>query len=80
MKARWLLNLLLLALQDEVAAAVVARIDPEILLIEASRLGVQAGAAIGASGYALLLRAIPALHRLDRNGFLAAPRRWRPAG
>ena len=62
----------LLALQDEVAAAVVARIDPEILLIEASRLGVQAGAAIGASGYALLLRAIPALHRLDRDGFLAA--------
>ena len=66
----------LLALQDEVAAAVVARIDPEILLIEAHRLGRQAGgqagAAIDASAYALLLRAIPAIHRLDRAGFLAA--------
>ncbi|MDB5375371.1 MAG: hypothetical protein JWP04_4013, partial [Belnapia sp.] len=60
----------LMALQDEVAAAVVARIDPEILLIEASRAGSRP--AIGASAYELLLRAIPAIHRLDRAGFLAA--------
>ncbi|MDJ0390101.1 BTAD domain-containing putative transcriptional regulator [Roseomonas sp. E05] len=61
----------LLALQDEVAAAVVARIDPEILLIEANR----AAARPASSGaYDLLLRAIPAIHRLDREGFLAAGR------
>lgn len=60
----------LMALQDEVAAAVVARIDPEILLIEASRAGGRP--AVGASAYELLLRAIPAIHRLDRAGFLAA--------
>ncbi|MFC3126943.1 BTAD domain-containing putative transcriptional regulator [Pseudoroseomonas globiformis] len=59
----------LLALQDEVAAAVVARIDPEILLIEAKR----ATARPAHSGaYDLLLRAIPAIHRLDRQSFMAA--------
>ncbi|MFC7693506.1 hypothetical protein ACFQY5_32185 [Paeniroseomonas aquatica] len=62
----------LLDLQDEVAAAVVARIDPDILLIEAGRAQVRAGAATGASAYELLLRAIPAIHRLDQAGFLAA--------
>lgn len=67
----------LVALQDEIAAAVVARIDPEILLIEANRAGGRP--AIGASAYDLLLRAIPALHRLDREGFLAAGDRLREA-
>ncbi|KAA2214244.1 BTAD domain-containing putative transcriptional regulator [Teichococcus oryzae] len=61
----------LLALQDEVAAAVVARIDPEILLIEANR-AVARPAQSGA--YDLLLRAIPAIHRLDRASFLQAGR------
>jgi tetratricopeptide (TPR) repeat protein len=60
----------MLALQDEIAAALVARIDPEILLIEAERA--QARRSVGATGYDLLLRAIPALHRLDREGFLEA--------
>jgi TolB-like protein len=60
----------LLALQDEVAASVVARIDPEILLIEATRA--IARGPVGASAYDLLLRAIPAMHRLDREGFGAA--------
>ncbi|TCZ55100.1 BTAD domain-containing putative transcriptional regulator [Roseicella aquatilis] len=63
----------LLALQDEVAAAVVARIDPEILLIEATRAS--ARGQVGASAYDLLLRAIPAMHRLEREGFGAA-RQW----
>ncbi|MDO9707975.1 BTAD domain-containing putative transcriptional regulator [Paracraurococcus lichenis] len=67
----------LLALQDEVAASVVARIDPEILLIEASRA--TARGPVGASAYDLLLRAIPALHRLDREGFAAAGRWLREA-
>ncbi len=61
----------LLALQDEIAAAVVARIDPEILLIEAHR-AVARPAQSGA--YDLLLRAIPAIHRLDRGSFLQAGR------
>ncbi len=60
----------ILALQDEVAAEVVARIDPEILLIEANRAS--ARGSVNASAYDLLLRAIPAIHRLDRDGFLAA--------
>lgn len=60
----------LLALQDEIAAEVVAQIDLEILLIEAGRAGTRG--AVNPSAYDLLLRAIPAIHRLDREGFLAA--------
>jgi DNA-binding SARP family transcriptional activator len=60
----------ILALQDETAAEVVARIDPEILLIESDRAAQRRS--VGATGYDLLLRAIPAIHRLDREGFLAA--------
>ncbi|GGG17807.1 hypothetical protein GCM10010964_02510 [Caldovatus sediminis] len=61
----------LLALQDEIAAQVVARIDPEILLIEAGR--VAAGRPpVNVPAYNLVLRAIPALHRLDRSAFMAA--------
>lgn len=61
----------LLALQDAVAAAVVARMDPEILLIEAGRAAAP-GARHGGSAYELLLRAIPAIHRLERADFLEA--------
>jgi TolB-like protein len=66
----------LLALQDAVAAEAVARLDPEILLIEAGRRAgvVRPGAAGDASAYDLLLRAIPAIHRLDREGFAEAGR------
>ncbi|MBK1657295.1 BTAD domain-containing putative transcriptional regulator [Paracraurococcus ruber] len=60
----------MLALQDEIAAAVVARIDPEILLIEATRA--TARGHVGASAYDLLLRSIPAMHRLEPAGFAAA--------
>lgn len=62
----------LLALQDEVAAEVVAQIDPEILMIEARRAAARTGGPAHASAYELLLRAIPATHRLDRDAFLAA--------
>lgn len=61
----------LLALQDAVAAAVVARMDPEILLIEAGRAAAP-GARQAGSAYELLLRAIPAIHRLERADFLGA--------
>jgi DNA-binding SARP family transcriptional activator len=62
----------ILALQDEIAAEVVARIDPEILLIEAGRAGAATRGAVNASAYGLLLRAIPAMHRMERVSFLAA--------
>jgi len=57
----------LLALQDEIAAEVVARIDPEILLIEANRAA--ARTLVHATAYDLLLRAIPAIYRLDRQSY-----------
>jgi TolB-like protein len=60
----------LFALQDEIAAEVVARIDLEILMIEAGRATSQGS--VNPSAYDLLLRAISAIHRLDREGFLAA--------
>jgi TolB-like protein/DNA-binding SARP family transcriptional activator len=60
----------LLALQDEAAARVVARLDPELLLIESRRAAERRSAA--ADAYDLLLRAIPALSRLERDEFLAA--------
>ena len=60
----------LLALQDEAAARVVARLDPELLLIESRRAAERRTA--GPDAYDLLLRAIPALSRLDRGEFLAA--------
>jgi TolB-like protein len=60
----------LLALQDEAAARIVARLDPELLLIESRRAAERRLAAPDA--YGLLLRAIPALSRLDHAEFLAA--------
>lgn len=57
----------LLALQDEIAAEVVARVDPEILLIEANRAA--ARHSVMPSAYELLLRAIPAIYRLDRQAY-----------
>lgn len=60
----------LLSLQDEVAAEVVAQIDPEILLIEAQR--VSARPASDPSAYDLLLRAISLLGRLEKPLFMQA--------
>lgn len=60
----------LLTLQDEIAAAVVAQIDPEILLIEAKRAA--ARPPVDPSAYELVLRAIPAIYRLEHEGFLEA--------
>jgi TolB-like protein len=60
----------LLALQDEVAAEVVAQLDPEILQIESQR--VAARPSHDASGYDLMLRALPLLNRLERPLFMQA--------
>jgi DNA-binding SARP family transcriptional activator len=57
----------LLALQDEIAAEVVARVDPEILLIEANRAASRHS--VMPTAYELLLRAIPAIYRLDRESY-----------
>lgn len=60
----------LLSLQDEIAAEVVAQIDPEILLIEARRS--TARPPIDASAYDLMLRAISLIGRMDKEPFLKA--------
>jgi DNA-binding SARP family transcriptional activator len=60
----------LLRLQDEVAAEVVAQIDPEILLIEAQR--VISRPAQDANAYDLVLRAMPLILRLEQTPFMQA--------
>ncbi|MGE4044414.1 MAG: BTAD domain-containing putative transcriptional regulator [Acetobacteraceae bacterium] len=60
----------LLSLQDEIAAEVVAQIDPEILLIEARRSA--ARPPVDASAYDLMLRAIALIGRMEREPFLRA--------
>ncbi|GGJ09678.1 BTAD domain-containing putative transcriptional regulator [Neoroseomonas lacus] len=60
----------LLVLQDEIAAEVVARVDPEILLIEANRAASRHS--VMSTAYDLLLRAIPAIYRLDREAYMRA--------
>ena len=62
----------LLTLQDEIAAEVVAQIDPEILLIEARRSASRPP--VDATAYDLVLRAIPLIGRLER-GTIHAGRR-----
>jgi len=57
----------LLTLQDEVAAEVVAQIDPEILLIEANRVSSQP--LVGATAYDLVLRAMPLIWRMEREPY-----------
>ncbi len=60
----------LLSLQDEIAAEVVAQIDPEILLIEAKRSA--ARVPVDATAYDMVLRAIPLIGRLEREPFMLA--------
>jgi DNA-binding SARP family transcriptional activator/TolB-like protein len=60
----------LLALQDEIAAETVAQVDPELLLREGQRSRRQQPSSITA--YDLLLRAIPALYRIEEAPFLEA--------
>lgn len=60
----------LLTLQDEVAAEIVAQIDPEILMIEAKR-SISRGQ-IDASAYDYMLRAIPLISRMELTPYLQA--------
>jgi DNA-binding SARP family transcriptional activator/TolB-like protein len=60
----------LLSVQDEIAAEVVAQIDPEILLIEAKRSA--ARPVTNATAYDLVLRSIPLMTRFDRGSFQQA--------
>jgi len=60
----------LLSLQDEIAAEVVAQIDPEILLIEANRSTNRP--TVDATAYDLMLRAIPLMGRMERNAYMQA--------
>ncbi len=60
----------LLTLQDEIAAEVVAQIDPEILLIEAKRVTIRP--AVDATAYDLVLRALPLMNRMERAPFMQA--------
>jgi tetratricopeptide (TPR) repeat protein len=60
----------LLSLQDEIAAEVVAQIDPEILLIEAKRTS--ARPPIDSTAYDFVLRALPLIGRMERGPFLQA--------
>jgi TolB-like protein len=60
----------LLSLQDEVAAEVVAQIDPEILLIEAKRS--KSRGPIDATAYDLMLRSIPLMGQMEHQPFMQA--------
>jgi len=60
----------LLWLQDEIAAQVVAQIDPEILLIEARRSTSRSH--VDSTAYDLMLRAIPLMNRMERDAFMRA--------
>ncbi len=59
-----------LAIQDEVAAEVVAQIDPEIMLIESRRA--QQRVIPDGTGYEMLLRAMPGTNRMERGPFFEA--------
>jgi len=67
----------LFALQEEVAAEVAAQIDPEILVIESRRAAQRP--APDPSAYDLLLRALPALTRLERAHFMQSGQLLRQA-
>jgi DNA-binding SARP family transcriptional activator/TolB-like protein len=60
----------LLSLQDEIAAEVVAQIDPEILLIEAKRSSSRGQ--VDATAYDLMLRSIPLIGRMEHEPFMLA--------
>lgn len=59
-----------LTIQEEVAAAIVAQIDPELLIREGDRA--VSGNTPSASPRELVLQAVPAIYRLDRLAFHGA--------
>lgn len=60
----------ILALQDEIASAIVAQVAPELLLREGNRAVARRHP--DPSSHDLMLRAIPAIYRLDEVGFRTA--------
>ncbi len=68
----------LLALQDEIAAQTVAQVDPALMLRVARRLRLSAASDQPArmsgsiSAHEMLLRAIPAIYRMEEDSFRAA--------
>ncbi len=61
-----------LALQDEVGAAIVAQVDPELMRHEGRRT--VGRKSIDLTAQDLLLQALPALYRMERTAFLASGR------
>jgi len=61
-----------LALQDEVGAAIVAQVDPELMRHEGQRAANRQSGDLTAQD--MLLQALPALYRMERNAFLEAGR------
>nr|WP_294546517.1 BTAD domain-containing putative transcriptional regulator [uncultured Rhodopila sp.] len=61
-----------LALQDELGATIVARIDPELLRHEGRRMNRARQHDMTAQD--LLLQALPGIYRMEREGFVAAGR------
>jgi TolB-like protein/DNA-binding SARP family transcriptional activator len=59
-----------LSLQEEIAAAVAAQIDPEILLIEAKRSA--SYGPVDPAAYDLMLRAVPLIGWMDQKSFMQA--------
>jgi len=60
----------LIDLQDELAAAIAAQLDPELMLRESSRIA--ARPPVDPTAYELVLRAIPAIQRLDQPNYQQA--------
>ena len=60
----------LLRLQDDIAAEVVAQIDPEILLIEAQRAASRPP--LDSTAYDMVLRAMPLISRMEKSLYLQA--------
>jgi len=59
-----------LAVHDQIAADAAAEIAPELLVLEGDRA--TRSASVHPTAYELVLRAIPAIYRLDREGFRGA--------
>jgi DNA-binding SARP family transcriptional activator/TolB-like protein len=60
----------LLALQDEIASLVAAQLEPQVTMQEARRAIARPPEA--ATPYELMLRTLPAMHRMERAPFMAA--------
>jgi DNA-binding SARP family transcriptional activator/TolB-like protein len=60
----------LLSVQEEISGEVAAQIDPVMLMIQAKRVAADPDS--GASAHTFILRALPLITRLEREGFMRA--------